>query len=338
MQTGEEEEARSRRRLSAAALLDRYHRRDDPRIFGHFLPSHLLYCLSIFSLTLSFSHDFNGDVALRKRLYQAGFIIDQVGRLPQLFELEARVTHFVWSAMFRTWKEGGSREALTGEAAAGADAEAVLEGMEDLPTGREADVLTSPRVVAMIAAPPSASYRAAYDAVVLLSYHRASLLTTRLLTDYLTKTQAGQMVALEHVDDVVADMVEQYAGLELRLFECDLEVMLPLLGELCEWGSQNVRAAVRRWIQGKGMRMARMALRGDAGEEEEEEEEEGEEEDGEAVQPVSQPHGGGKAAAAFLPRAVSSVAAGSPPAHPLVGEGELIERSAAPPTTAAPVS
>ena len=68
--TGEEETDSVHQRRPSA--VQRYNRRDDPRIFGHFLPSHLLYCLSIFSLTLSFSHDFNADIALRKKLYGAG--------------------------------------------------------------------------------------------------------------------------------------------------------------------------------------------------------------------------------------------------------------------------
>ena len=305
------------RRPSSAAEWDRYHRRDDPRIFGHFLPSHLLYCLTIFSITLSFSHNFNADIALRKKLYQAGFIIEQTGRLPQLFELEAKVTGFAWSAMFRMWKEGGTREALTAETGGSAEAGAALEELDHLPAGREADVLSSPRVVSMISAPASASYSAAYAASVLLSYHRMSLLTTRVLTDYLTKTQAGQLVSLEHVDDVVVQMVDAYASLSLDLFECDLDVMVPLLGELCEWGSLNVRGAVRKWIQGKGMRMMRLArslrqLAGRAGleeeEDEDEEEEDGVEEDEEEVAASEQPAAAGV-------EAVSQKTASSPPAN-----------------------
>ena len=329
----------SARRPSSAGGWDRYHRRDDPRIFGHLLPSHLLYCLSIHSLTLSFAHSFNADIALRKKLYQAGFIIEQTGRLPQLFELEAKVTGFAWTSMFRMWKEGGSPEALSAETGGSAEAGAALAELDHLPAGREADVLSSPRVVSMISAPASASYSAAYAASVLLSYHRMSLLTTRLLTDYLTKTQAGQLVSLEHVDDVVAQMVDAYASLSLDLFECDLDVMVPLLGELCEWGSINVRGAVRKWIQGKGMRMMRLArslrhLAGRAGleeEEEEEEDDEDEEEDGEGGAEEQ----GERAAAPQQPTAAAAsagvettskkaAAADAPPAN---GEAPKMEES-----------
>ena len=307
-------ESAGHRRPSSAAGWERYHRRDDPRIFGHLLPSHLLYCLSIFSLTLSFSHSFNADIALRKKLYAAGFIIEQTGRLPQLFELEAKVSHFAWACMFRMWKEGGTREALMSETDGSAEAGAVLEELEHLPPGREADVLSSPRVLQMVGQPASSSYSAAYASVVLLSYHRMSLLTTRVLTDYLTKTQAGQLVSLEHVDDVVVRMVDAYASLSLDLFECDLDVMLPLLGELCEWGSIHVRGAVRKWIQGKGMRMMRLArslrqLAGRAGlqaeeeEGEEEEEEDGEEEDEEEAGASQQPAASGADAVSQKPAA-----------------------------------
>ena len=295
-----------RRRSSASS----YHRRDDPRIFGHFLPSHALYCLSIFSLTLSFSHEFNADIGLRKKLYQAGFIIEQTGRLPQLFELEGKVTRFAWAAMFRLWKEGGTREALAAEADGDTEAAALLEEMEGVAPGREADVLASPRVLSIISAPASSSYAAAYQSSVLLSYHRMSLLTTRIVTDYLTKTQAGQLVSLEYVDDVVAAMVDAYDSLSLDLFDLDLDVMVPLIGELCEWGSIHVRGAVRRWIQGKAMRMAKMALRGSAeGEDEEAEEADGDDEDERPAE-----------AGALEPAAVG-------PSQPIVGEGELIDRT-----------
>ena len=262
---------RSTTSSSAVDPLDaRYLHRDDHRVLGQFLPAHLLHCLSIFSLTLSFSHTFNSDIALRKRLYQAGFIMEQAGRLPQLFDIEAKVTRFAWAAMFRMWKEGGVRE----QAAGPADGAAVdgsehtqhefvdlgMEAMQDIASGKEADVLSSPLVASILASGPQLPHSSAYHSVVALCYHRLSLLTTRLLTDYLTKTQAGQLVALEHVDEVVVAMVDSYASLRLSLFVCDMDVIVPLFGELAEWGSLNVRGAVRRWIQGKGLRIMRLAL------------------------------------------------------------------------------
>ena len=233
--------------------------RDDHRVFGHFLPGHLLYGLSIFSLTLSFSHTFNSDIALRKRLYQAGFIMEQAGRLPQLFELEAAVTRFAWTSMFRLWKEGGARGSSTQQQ----QHELVdlgMEAMQDIASGKEADVLSSPLAASILGSGPQLSYAAAYQSSVELCYHRLSLLTSRLLTDYLTKTQAGQLVALEHVDDVVVSMVDSYASLRLSLFVCDMDVIVPLFGELAEWGSLNVRGAVRRWIQGKALKMMHVAV------------------------------------------------------------------------------
>ena len=288
-------------RVSVVLPESRYHRRLDPRIFGHFLPSHLLYCLSIFSLTLSFSHDFNADIALRRRLYQAGFIIEQTGRLPQLFELEAKVTRFVWSSCFRLWKEGGTPAA----AAPPHNAEHGWEDLNDIMPGREADVLSSPLASSLIAAPPSASVLASYQSAVTLAYNRLTLLSGRVLTSYLTRTQAGQLVSLQHVDDLVAAMVDGYASLRLELFACDLDVMVPLFGELAEWGSPQVRAAVRRWLQGNGLLMCQMAVQrrpaavgqarkeddeeGDSADEEEDEEDEeaaeqGKKDEEEAVQ------------------------------------------------------
>ena len=251
------------------SLDGRYLHRDDQRVFGHFLPAHLLHCLSIFSLTLSFSHTFNSDIALRKRLYQAGFIMEQAGRLPQLFELEARVTRFAWSSMFRVWKEGGVKERAAGSTGAAINGDEHtqhefvdlgMEAMQDIASGKEADVLTSPLVASILASGPQLPYASAYHSTVALCYHRLSLLTTRLLTDYLTKTQAGQLVALEHVDEVVVTMVDSYASLRLSLFVCDMDVIVPLFGELAEWGSLNVRGAVRRWIQGKGLRIMHVAF------------------------------------------------------------------------------
>ena len=122
-------------------------------------------------------------------------------------------------------------------------------------------MLSSPLVASILSsAPAQLPYSSAYHSSVQLCYHRLSLLTTRLLTDYLTKTQAGQLVALEHVDGVVVSMVNSYASLRLQLFVCDMDVIVPLFGELAEWGSLNVRGAVRRWIQGKGLRMMRLAV------------------------------------------------------------------------------
>ena len=253
----------------------RYSHRDDQRVFGHFLPAHLLHCLSVFSLTLSFAHTFNADIALRKRLYQAGFVMEQAGRLPQLFQLEARVTTFAWTAMFRLWREGGVGEQRSathsssstepaahapGLSAEHAMEELGMEALQDVASGKEADVLTSPLVASIVASGPSLPYSTAYSSSVQLCYHRLSLLTTRLLTDYLTKTQAGQLVALEHIDDVVVVMVDAYAQLRLPLFAQDVDVIVPLFGELAEWGSLNVRGAVRRWIQGKGLRLCHIAL------------------------------------------------------------------------------
>ena len=64
------------------ALSDgRYLHRDDHRVFGHLLPAHLLYCLSIFSLTLSFSHTFNADIALPQASV-SGRLCDGAGRAP----------------------------------------------------------------------------------------------------------------------------------------------------------------------------------------------------------------------------------------------------------------
>ena len=248
----------------------RYFHRDDHRVFGHFLPAHLLHCLSTFSLTLSFSHTFNSDITLRKRLYQAGFIMEQAGRLPQLFELEAAVTCFAWQSMFRLWKEGGVKErAVAGSAQTAVDgaehtqhelADLGMEAMQDIASGKEADVLTSPLVASILASGPQLPYASAYQSSIVLCYHRLSLLTTRLLTDYLTKTQAGQLVALEHIDDVIVRVVDSYASLRLPLFVCDMDVIVPLFGELAEWGSLNVRGAVRRWIQGKGLRIMHIAF------------------------------------------------------------------------------
>jgi hypothetical protein len=219
---------------SSSSPLSLAERRTDSRVLGHLSVHQLFFSLEIFTSSLTFSRAFNSDIELRRKLYGAGFVVEQTSRLPQLFLLEAKALklqlHILWklTALF----EGEMNE---------------TQANERMETSSTASVNSEAATQTVDYTDPSLTPRA----LILEAEQRFFSCFTALIQDYCTKIKAGQLVSLEFLDEVLVVALSQFSSHPDPVFLHRLPQLYPSLCDLIEFGSIPVRGAMRKLMQGK---------------------------------------------------------------------------------------
>lgn len=229
---------------SGSASSSRADASTDESVLGCLTCEQLFFGLDLLSSSLNFSRSFNAHLQLRRRLYAFGFQTEQTmqGRLPQLFLQETRATRLYMHLLFRMIREGGADDA--GAAAADAiDGPAWLkiQAEQQQGGGLGAASSESDSDSSLLLTPVLPSY----SAYVRLSEVRLLSLSCRFLSDYTSKTVSGQLVSLEHSEELLCSFVDNLHRLSVAApvrFRSYLSVFYFPLVQLIAFATPAIRA------------------------------------------------------------------------------------------------
>ena len=209
-----------------------------------------------------FSHRFNADLALRRRLFNAGLILfEQSNRLPQLFAAEAHALKVSVLLLAQLYKAG-----LPHEADRSADSQrpppSCAKTTQRLPypplrrptpppsSTCPCRPLRCPRRRPRALRPPFRSRDVAdFDCSAWEAERRLFALISAVLSVYLSKVRSGQLSAVESSDEVCVAFLDQFASLPAKPFFAHLhEVWQPIVDLIECAQTQPLRAAVRRFM------------------------------------------------------------------------------------------
>ena len=230
----------------------------DRRVLGHLSCAQFFYALDILHHSLLFSHRFNADLTLRRRLFAAGLVLfEQPNRLPQLFASEAHALQISVLLLASMYKAGIPH---SGNAAADTrqppsflrEAEPASASSQLPPAGVHLSVSTA-------ALSPSSSLesvaalrvldRADFDCSCWESERRLFALMHSLFTVYLTKVKSGQLSAVESSDEVCVAFIDQVSSLPCPQFQQHLpDVWQPIVDLIEHAQTPPLRAALRRFF------------------------------------------------------------------------------------------
>ena len=235
----------------------------DRRVLGRLTSAQLFFCLDILHSSLSFTHYFNADLVLRRKLYAAGLtLFDQPNRLPQLFAQEAHALKVSVVLLFTMYKAGIAQRPLDGAAAdranveqppsfLAADSSATASPATQLPHLSVATTSLSPSSSAASSAAQRSLDMLDFDRSCWESEQRLFALIGVCFAVYNSKAKSMQLSALEHSDEVLVAFIEQYATLPSESFLRHFEQVWPHVVDLVEYAqSTPLRAAVRAFFKG----------------------------------------------------------------------------------------
>ena len=234
----------------------------DRRVLGCLTCAQLFFALDILHSSVVFSHRFNADLALRRRLFNAGLILfEQSNRLPQLFAAEAHALKVSVLLLAQLYKAGLPHEA--GRTAESQRPPSFLredDSAPSLPSTQTSNASSVPHLsVSASALSPSSSAESAaalrsrdvsdFDCSAWEAERRLFALISAVLSVYLSKVRSGQLSAVESSDEVCVAFIEQFATLPAAPFFAHLqEVWQPIVDLIESAQTPPLRAAVRRFM------------------------------------------------------------------------------------------
>ena len=234
----------------------------DRRVLGRLTCAQLFFCLDILHSSLSFTHYFNADLALRKALHTAGLILfDRPNRLPQLFAQEAHALKVNVLLLFTMYKAGIDQRPDVLQVDRGSVEQPPSFLAED-GTASASPATKLPHLsvtTAALSPASSAATSAAQRAVDMVDFDRSCWESEQRLFNliavcfavYSSKARSMQLSALEHSDEVLIAFIEQYATLPSEHFLLHFRQVWPHVVDLIEYAqSAALRAAVRAFFKG----------------------------------------------------------------------------------------
>ena len=233
----------------------------DRRVLGALTCAQFFFCLDVLHESIAFSHRFNADLTLRRRLFQAGLVLfEQSNRLPQLFASEAHALKVSVLLLAHMYKHG-----IPHQQAAGKEAQQPPSFLRELPAAPSSSS-TSTGVPHLSVSPsalsPSSSARSAaaqhladaldFDCSCWESERRLFALISAVFAVYLAKVRGGQLSAVESSDEVCAAFIEQFSSLPAPQFHQHLpDVWQPIVDLVEHAQTQPLRATLRRFFMGE---------------------------------------------------------------------------------------
>jgi hypothetical protein len=222
----------------------------DGRVFGCLLVTQFTHLLETAESISEFAHTFNSEVALRKKLYAAGFVMnEQHGRLPQLFALEAVANREIWLTLYSYVMQSNQLSSIENTNALNTPKASVNH--QQIQNDNPATPNTTET---------SSSTNELNEHQKLMKDCTSQLqnLTERLVIDYVSKTSAGQFVSLEHMEEVLETIIDAIGNAPLSYFAENLQSFYHVFLPLIEFGSPQTRSALSRLLGGSVHQLVQM--------------------------------------------------------------------------------
>ena len=236
----------------------------DRRVLGHLTCAQLFYALDILHSSVVFSHRFNADLTLRRKLFAAGLILfEQSNRLPQLFASEAHALQITVLLLATMYKAGVPhlqhstpdtrqppsflREPPSSSIAASSGPPPA--SLPHVPHLHVSTAALSPSSSLESVAALRVLDRADFDCSCWESERRLFALMASLFTVYLSKVRSGQLSAVESSDEVCVAFIDQFSSLPSPQFAQHLpEVWQPIVDLVEHAQTAPLRASLRRFF------------------------------------------------------------------------------------------
>ena len=231
----------------------------DRRVLGCLTCAQLFFALDILHSSVVFSHAFNADLNLRRRLFSAGLILfEQPNRLPQLFAAEAHALKVSVLLLFHLYKQGiayeGQRTEESKQPPSFLREEQQQPSSSQPPTSHLPHLSVSPSALSSSSSVESTVAlrvldRLDFDCSCWESERRVFALIAAVFSVYLSKVRSGQLSAVESSDEVCAAFIEQFTSLPSPHFFSHLpEVWQPIVDLIELAQTAPLRAAIRKFI------------------------------------------------------------------------------------------
>ena len=234
----------------------------DRRVLGRLTSAQLFFCLDILHSSLSFTHYFNADLTLRRKLHTAGLtLFDQPNRLPQLFAQEAHALKVSVVLLFTLYKAGIAQRPDAREIdRASVEQPPSFLAENGATSASPATKLPHLSVASASLSPTSSTTSFAtqrsldildFDRSCWESEQRLFALIAVCFAVYSSKARSMQLSALEHSDEVLIAFIEQYATLPTQHFLLHFDQVWPHVVDLIEYAqSAALRVALRTFFKG----------------------------------------------------------------------------------------